>query len=91
MSQSAGVPYYFRASVNGEAHEARWDPPPGMSEEQVNALPGASEYLRGGAKSQRSDEDSMRASQLVKHSDSSRPSSRREVRPIPHRIETDLA
>lgn len=90
MSQSRGVPYYFRAPANGDAGESSWDPPQGMSEEQINALPGASKYLRGGAKPQRSDDDSMRASHLlVKHRDSRRPSSWREVGPIHYRLSGD--
>jgi len=87
MSKSKGLAYYFRAPANGDAGESRWDPPPDMTEDQINALPGASKYLQGGAKSQRPDDDSMRASHLlVKHRDSRRPSSWREVGPIHYRI-----
>ena len=87
MSQSRGVPYYFRAPSNGDAGESRWDPPEGMSEKQIYALPGASEYLLGRAKSQQSKDDSMRASHLlVKHRDSRRPSSWREVGLVLYRL-----
>lgn len=87
MSQSRGVPYYFRAPANGDAGESRWDPPSDLSKEQIDALPGASEYLKGRAKSQQSKDDSMRASHLlVKHRDSRRPSSWREVGLIPYRL-----
>lgn len=87
MSQSRGVPYYFRAPANGDAGESRWDPPLGMSENEINALPGASKYLQ---ESQRSEDDSMRASHLlVKHRDSRRPSSWREVELIPYHIWED--
>jgi len=70
MSQSKGVPYYFRAPTNGDPGESSWAPPPGMTEGQINALPGASKYLQ---------DDGMRASHLlVKHRESRRPSSWRE-------------
>ena len=86
MSQSRGVHYFFRAPANGDAGQSRWDPPPELSEEQINALPGASEYLDR-AKSQQTDNNSMRASHLlVKHRDSRRPSSWREVGPIHYRL-----
>ena len=80
MSQSRGVAYFFRAPANGVAGESRWDAPPDMSDDEINALPGASEYLQSDAKPQRSEDERMRASHLlVKHRDSRRPSSWREV------------
>lgn len=78
MSKSRGVPYFFKApDDDDEGGSSSWDPPLGMSEDEINALPGASKYLQG---TQRSEDDSMRASHiLVKHRDSRRPSSWREV------------
>lgn len=87
MSQSRGVHYFFRPPSNGDAGESRWDPPPGLSDEQIKALPGASEYLPHRTKSQQSKDDSMRASHLlVKHRDSRRASSWREVGLISYRL-----
>ena len=84
MSKSKGVAYYFRAPTNDDAGESRWDPPSGMTKDEINALPGASKYLSEDASKYHVEDDSMRASHLlVKHRDSRRPSSWREVDPIP--------
>lgn len=73
MSNSKGLPYFF----NRETKESLWDPPTGLTTDQVKALPGA-DYLQnaGGAHA-----GQVRASHLlVKHRDSRRPSSWKEVR-----------
>ena len=70
MSNSRGVPYFF----NTETQQSTWEPPTGLSPEQVQGLPGA-HYLSGGGAGK------VRASHLlVKHKDSRRPSSWKEVR-----------
>ena len=80
MSSSKGVAYFY----NPATHESTWDPPAGLSDEQINALPGASKYLgktgsAGGG--QAIPPGQVRASHLlVKHRDSRRPSSWKEVR-----------
>ena len=71
MSNSRGVPYFF----NTETQQSTWEPPAGLSQEQIQSLPGA-HFLsgQGGA-------NKVRASHLlVKHKDSRRPSSWKEVR-----------
>ena len=75
MSQSRKVPYYY----NTQTRQSVWEPPADLTQDQINALPGAKEYLSGqgeGAKPAR-----VRASHLlVKHNGSRRPSSWKEVR-----------
>ena len=72
MSNSKGIPYYFNAITK----QSSWDAPSELSEEQIRSLPGAN-YLSsrnsGGA-------GTITASHLlVKHKDSRRPSSWKEV------------
>lgn len=74
MSTSRGLPYFF----NSQTKQSIWQTPPGLSEDEIQQLPGA-EYLN-------KDNDSgnhggqVRASHLlVKHRDSRRPSSWKEV------------
>lgn len=70
MSNSKGVPYFF----NSETKQSVWDPPEDLTEEQIDALPGA-RYLKSKEKS-----SPIRASHLlVKHKDSRRPASWKEV------------
>ncbi|KAJ3476204.1 hypothetical protein NLI96_g11319 [Meripilus lineatus] len=71
LSNSKGVPYFY----NPETRQSVWDPPSELSQEEIDALPGAAEYLsKGGAKP-----NQVRASHLlVKHSGSRRPSSWKE-------------
>ena len=70
MSNSRGVPYFF----NTETQESTWEPPAGLSQQQIDSLPGA-HYLKDGGNGK------VRASHLlVKHRDSRRPSSWKEVR-----------
>ncbi|KAG6332418.1 hypothetical protein ID866_6669 [Astraeus odoratus] len=67
MSSSMGIPYYF----NSETKQSTWDPPKDLTPEEINALPGAKEYLNK--------PNAIRASHLlVKHKDSRRPSSWKE-------------
>ena len=71
LSNSRGVPYFF----NTETQQSTWEPPAGLTQEQVQALPGA-HLLSGGPAPGK-----VRASHLlVKHRDSRRPSSWKEVR-----------
>jgi NIMA-interacting peptidyl-prolyl cis-trans isomerase 1 len=74
MSSSRGVPYFF----NTTNKESSWEPPAGLTQEQIDQLPGAKEHLSGksGGKA-----GQVRASHLlVKHRGSRRPSSWKEVR-----------
>lgn len=77
MSNSRGVPYFY----NTETQQSTWDPPAGLSDEEVKGLPGASQYLGGGGGAGAGGGNGkVRASHLlVKHRDSRRPSSWREV------------
>ncbi|KAI0714593.1 rotamase-domain-containing protein [Earliella scabrosa] len=71
LSTSRGVPYFY----NLDTRESIWEAPPGLSQEEVAALPGARQYLLdgGGRPAQ------VRASHLlVKHRGSRRPSSWKE-------------
>ncbi|KAJ8523091.1 hypothetical protein ONZ45_g452 [Pleurotus djamor] len=76
MSNSRGVPYFFNTANNTSV----WDAPEGLSQDEINSLPGA-EYLKlakrapsGGGKP-----GQVRASHLlVKHKDSRRPASWKE-------------
>jgi len=68
VSSSKGLPYFFDA----ETKESSWDPPAGLSPEEIKQLPGA-QYLTG------SRPGKVRASHLlVKHSGSRRPASWKE-------------
>ncbi|EIM83260.1 rotamase-domain-containing protein [Stereum hirsutum FP-91666 SS1] len=72
MSGSRGVPYFF----NQQTKQSSWEIPAGLTQEQVQALPGAADYLGGGAGGRPAQ---VRASHLlVKHSGSRRPSSWKE-------------
>ena len=74
MSNSKRMPYFY----NTETQESVWDAPDHLSKEQVQNLPGASKYLSGGGGAPAGQ---VRASHLlVKHRDSRRPSSWKEVR-----------
>ena len=72
MSNSRKVAYFF----NVDTMKSTWERPEGMTEEEANALPGAKEYLNAdGAHA-----GQVRASHLlVKHKDSRRASSWKEV------------
>lgn len=73
MSNSRGVPYYYNLATQ----ESSWDPPAHLTEAEVKTLPGAAQYLGGGGGNGK-----VRASHLlVKHRDSRRPSSWRDVSP----------
>ncbi|KAF8602394.1 rotamase-domain-containing protein [Ceratobasidium sp. AG-I] len=76
MSNSRKVHYFFNTSTK----ESRWEAPEELTEEQIRALPGAAEYLKGGSsESAGAPPGQMRASHLlVKHSGSRRPSSWQE-------------
>lgn len=80
LSSSRQVPYFF----NTETRESRWDAPPDLSQEQILALPGASEYLSASGQPKTVESagqpGQVRASHLlVKHAGSRRPSSWKEV------------
>jgi len=76
MSNSKGLPYFF----NSQTRESSWDPPAGLTEEEVKQLPGAKEHLGGRGKGNDAHAGQVRASHLlVKHRDSRRPSSWKEV------------
>lgn len=80
MSKSRGVPYYFNVGTE----QSVWEQPAELSQDELSKLPGA-QYLKaapaqssggGGGKP-----GQVRASHLlVKHRDSRRPSSWKEVR-----------
>lgn len=73
MSSSRGVPYFYHA----ETQQSNWEPPAGLTPDQIQNLPGAAKYLSG---SGAVPEGQVRASHLlVKHRDSRRPSSWKEV------------
>ncbi|PBL00338.1 rotamase-domain-containing protein [Armillaria gallica] len=70
MSNSRGKPYFYDA----DTQQSSWDPPAGLTQEQIQQLPGAN-YL-----TQDHVSDKVRASHLlVKHSGSRRPSSWKEA------------
>ena len=85
MSNSRRVPYF----LNTETQQSTWEAPAGLTQEQINTLSGA-HYLtsNGGDTSVHM----VKASHLlVKHKDSRRPSSWKEVRDhalllFPHRL-----
>ncbi|KAF5312421.1 hypothetical protein D9619_002703 [Psilocybe cf. subviscida] len=70
MSSSKKLPYFF----NTETKESSWDPPAGLSESDIDGLPGAKLLNPKTAH-----EGQVRASHLlIKHRDSRRPSSWKE-------------
>lgn len=72
MSNSKGIPYYFNATTK----QSSWDAPSELSEEEIKSLSGA-HYLSG---SSSGGAETITASHLlVKHKDSRRPSSWKEV------------
>jgi NIMA-interacting peptidyl-prolyl cis-trans isomerase 1 len=74
MSNSKGLPYFF----NKETKESSWDAPADLSEEQIKELQGAD--LLTSSKAGGAHPGQVRASHLlVKHKDSRRPSSWKEV------------
>jgi NIMA-interacting peptidyl-prolyl cis-trans isomerase 1 len=74
MSNSRKVPYFY----NSETKESSWETPPGITEEQINQLPGAD--LLSGRLEDNGKPSKVQASHLlVKHSGSRRPSSWKEV------------
>ena len=76
FSNSRQLPYFYDRATNTSV----WEKPDSISEEEVASLPGA-HYL-GGATGQAAEPAQVRASHLlVKHRNSRRPSSWKEVRP----------
>lgn len=70
FSNSRKTPYFY----NAQTQQSTWEPPAGMSEAEIHALPGA-KYLTGGG-----DAGQVRASHiLAKHAGSRRPSSWKQV------------
>lgn len=78
MSNSKRHHYFF----NTETKESSWTPPKGLTEEQINALPGAAEYIVHADEYLASIGQRRASHLLVKHSGSRRPSSWKEVRRI---------
>lgn len=84
FSNSRQVPYFYNASTR----ESVWDPPAGLTPQQISSLPGADRYLQGGAggasapaAASASKPGQVRASHiLAKHTGSRRPSSWKQVR-----------
>lgn len=68
-------PYFY----NSKTKESTWDEPPTLSAEEIKQLPGA-EYLKKGSEADNHPERVRASHLLVKHRDSRRPSSWREVR-----------
>jgi len=78
FSNSRQLPYFF----NTETQKSVWEPPAGLSDQQIQALPGAAKYLAkaGGDGQQAGPPGQVRASHiLAKHNGSRRPSSWREA------------
>jgi len=74
MSSSKKLPYFF----NSETKQSSWDAPPELSQDEIDQLPGAKEFLKGGKSSD--GEGQIRASHLlIKHKGSRRPSSWKET------------
>ena len=70
FSNSRKTPYFY----NAQTQQSTWEPPAGMSEAEIHALPGA-RYLTGGGEA-----GQVRASHiLAKHAGSRRPSSWKQV------------
>ncbi|EJT49477.1 transcriptional elongation regulator [Trichosporon asahii var. asahii CBS 8904] len=71
FSNSRKTPYFY----NAQTQQSTWEPPAGMSEAEIHALPGA-KYLTGGGEA-----GQVRASHiLAKHAGSRRPSSWKQDR-----------
>ncbi|KAJ2918410.1 hypothetical protein MD484_g2030, partial [Candolleomyces efflorescens] len=71
MSNSRRVPYFF----NSDTRASSWDPPEGLTNEQISQLPG-NHFLKPDAARDAGQGDKVRASHLlVKHRDSRRPAS----------------
>jgi len=84
ISQTKQIPYFFNTVTN----ESRWDAPDTLSDEEIKQLPGAVYLLKnkGPQQVQSKDKDLQRVQArhlLVKHRDSRRPSSWKEVRFMP--------
>ncbi|KAA1471602.1 rotamase-domain-containing protein [Dentipellis sp. KUC8613] len=75
LSNSRGVPYFY----NNETKQSVWDAPSELSQDQINALPGAKEYLAGGSGGEARPAQVRASHLLVKHSGSRRPSSWKEA------------
>jgi len=75
LSNSRGVPYFY----DSETSESVWEPPSGLTQEQIDGLPGA-EYLNpSSAAASGGRPGQVRASHLlVKHRNSRKPSSWKE-------------
>jgi peptidyl-prolyl cis-trans isomerase NIMA-interacting 1 len=74
LSTSRNLPYFF----NSETQESSWEAPPDLTAKQISQLPGA-KYLESN-----DNPGQVRASHiLVKHKDSRKPSSWKEVRITP--------
>ncbi|KIO06972.1 hypothetical protein M404DRAFT_422436 [Pisolithus tinctorius Marx 270] len=74
MSNSKKLPYFF----NTETKESRWEAPQGLTEQDIQTLPGAREYLNA-TQADHPSAGQIRASHLlVKHRGSRRPSSWKE-------------
>lgn len=75
FSNSRKLPYFYNSATN----ESTWEPPSGLTEDQVRALPG-SQHLSGGGSGGGRPDGQVRASHiLAKHSGSRRPSSWKDV------------
>lgn len=75
MSNSKKLPYFF----NRDTQESRWEAPSELTKEEVDELPGAKEYLVD-FKPLPSGQHIRASHLLIKHKDSRRPSSWKEVR-----------
>lgn len=76
LSNSRGVPYFFNVNTN----RSSWEPPPTLTKDQINQLPGAKEHLSKSSSSSSPATGQVRASHLlVKHRGSRRPSSWKEA------------
>lgn len=80
FSNTRTLPYFYD-SVSGTSS---WEPPTGLSDQQIKSLPGAAQYLQQASAESGSTSNGVnkiRASHLlVKHAMSRRPSSHRQVR-----------
>uniref|UniRef100_A0A8H8CPC2 Peptidyl-prolyl cis-trans isomerase n=1 Tax=Psilocybe cubensis TaxID=181762 RepID=A0A8H8CPC2_PSICU len=75
MSSSKGLPYFF----NNQTKQSSWDAPSELSQQEIDSLPGAKEYLNGKGGAAGAHAGQVRASHLlVKHRGSRRPSSWKE-------------
>ncbi|KAF8879233.1 hypothetical protein CPB85DRAFT_1341906 [Mucidula mucida] len=70
MSNSKKMPYFF----NTETQQSTWEPPSGMTREEVEQLPGF-HFLKGGAQPVDKSGQVRASHLLVKHSGSRRPAS----------------